>query len=104
MILIVKWLNDFNPQQVPIAEPLLYLGLYALSLSLPSSLLPHVFIWLYDKVLWSSEPLWQVVEVIAVIQLTTNFSKEVVDRIDDQPQLAKVRQNSQRSLLIDSIT
>ena len=66
------------------------LGLLGLILAVPLSVLPSPLLWLYDLVLWSSEPVLQIVETIGAIKLTMSVSREVIDRMDDQPALAKV--------------
>ena len=71
-------------------EPLAQLASVAVLLLFPISLIPYPLVWLYDKVLWLSEPGLQVLEVVLAIQCILKLGQGLVDHIDDQPTLAKV--------------
>lgn len=80
---------------------MLILVLLAISLWVPSSFIPDAIVWLYDKTLSASEILCLIIEVVGVTHLSNRMSDELVDRMDDQPELAKVCELSKEKLCQD---
>lgn len=73
-----------------LAEPLLQLAVTIGLLSLPYSITPTLLVWVYDKVLWVSEPIWLTVEAVGVVYIIVNISRKLVQRMDENPGTSKV--------------
>ncbi|CAH1800483.1 unnamed protein product [Owenia fusiformis] len=58
-------------------------------MSLPISLTPYPLVWIYDKVLWLSNPAWMAIEAYQVVAMITIISQNLVDQIDDHSFLIK---------------
>ena len=74
-----------------LADPLIQLAMTILFLSLKTSVIPGPLVWLFDKVMFISEPVWQLLEALGVVFLIMDISQEAADHADEQPGLAKVR-------------
>ncbi|XP_064618927.1 uncharacterized protein LOC135482633 isoform X2 [Lineus longissimus] len=70
---------------LPYAQVFLFLGL----MCLPVNLIPHPLVWVYDKILWSSEPLWLAVEAAELVGLCMILSQKLQDKIDERPKVYK---------------
>ena len=67
---------------------------------LPFTLVPYPVIWLYDKMLWFSEPLLLIVEVLAVMRIITMLTKFMTDHIDEEPTASKVSHGRMEPFII----
>ena len=61
-----------------LAEPLLQLAVTVTLLSLPPSITLTLIVWIYNKLLWLSEPIWLTLEAVGVIYITVSISRKFV--------------------------
>ena len=73
-----------------LAEPLLQAGVTVALLSLPMSVTPALVVWIFDKLLWVTEPLWLTAEAVGVVAIIISLSRTLVDRMDERPGTSKV--------------
>ena len=74
-----------------LADPIIHIAITIAFLSVRVSIIPAPLVWLFDKVMFVSEPLWQLLEALGVVFFIMEISQEAADHMDDQPGLAKVR-------------
>ena len=96
-VYIVSNLYYVFPLQI-LAEPLLQLAVTVALLSLPLSVTPALVVWIYDKLLWLSEPIWLTVEAVGVVYITVTISRKLVQRMDKRPGTSKVQSGVLSSL------
>ncbi|XP_013415846.1 uncharacterized protein LOC106177571, partial [Lingula anatina] len=65
--------------------PCLELVTLCVLMCLPVSLTPFPVVWLYDKLLWLSEPVWMLTEVLIPLEWAMAMSQKAVDRLDEEP-------------------
>ena len=65
--------------------------LFAVLLFLPINVTPALAVWFYEKLLYLSSPLLSVFEAIYIVLIIMTASQMVVDQMDEQPNLAKVK-------------
>ena len=72
-------------------EPLIQAAILIVVLSLRAPMIPYLLVWCLDKILFISEPIWQILEGLGVVHLSMELSQEAADHMDEQPNMAKVR-------------
>ncbi|XP_033123518.1 uncharacterized protein LOC117122139 [Anneissia japonica] len=77
------------PEMLVPIMPFLKSALFFLLISLPINLVPFVVVWVYDKLIWLSEPALLTLEAVQIVRVTTNLSQRLVQGIQDQPFLMK---------------
>ena len=65
-------------------------GLLVLLLALPMSVTPWLLVEFYSWMLWLAQPIWLVVEVFGVVQLSVRVSQQLLEWMDHRPNLVKV--------------
>ncbi|KAK2168649.1 hypothetical protein LSH36_15g09011, partial [Paralvinella palmiformis] len=76
-----------------LADPIIHIAITIAFLSVRVSIIPGPLVWLFDKVMFVSEPLWQLLEALGVVFFIMEISQEAADHMDDQPGLAKGNPN-----------
>ncbi|XP_071945114.1 uncharacterized protein [Antedon mediterranea] len=69
--------------------PFLKSAFFFLLISLPINLVPFVVVWLYDKLIWLSEPALLTLEAVQIVRVTTSLSQRLVEYIEYQPIFTK---------------
>jgi hypothetical protein len=67
------------------------LTFFVVLLLLPINVTPAIAVWFYEKLLFLSSPLLSVFEAVHIVLFIMKASQLVVDRIEEQPNLAKVK-------------
>ncbi|XP_067672987.1 uncharacterized protein [Haliotis asinina] len=75
---------EYIPRSLFSVVPYLQLGLLVLLAFLPINLTPWPIVWLYDKLLWATEPLLLLAEVILVQNFVMRCSQRVAEKIEDE--------------------
>ncbi|XP_071110865.1 uncharacterized protein [Haliotis cracherodii] len=75
---------EYIPRSLFSFVPYLQFGLLVLLVFLPINLTPWPIVWLYDKLLWATEPLLLLAEVVLVQNFVMRCSQKVVDKIEDE--------------------
>ena len=70
--------------------PFFQIGLFGVLLSVPINLVPYLFLWVYDKLIWLSEPVFLTIEAVEVVRISVRTSLRMSNRIQEQPFLMKV--------------
>jgi hypothetical protein len=50
---------------------------------LPINLVPYPVVWLYDKILWMTEPVLMVAEIILALNFVMHCSQRVIEKIEE---------------------
>jgi hypothetical protein len=83
---LIVYFPIFQSALLPYVQIFLFLGL----MCLPVNIIPYSVIWVYDKLMWVSEPLWLFVEAAELVELCMILSQKLQDKIDEQPKVYKV--------------
>ena len=78
----------FKPQLSLV--PFFQTALFCILLALPITVVPYLFLWVYDKLIWLSEPVFLTIEAVEVVRVSVRTSSRVAEQIDEQPLLMKV--------------
>ena len=81
----------FQKSIVPCLQLAVLVGL----VSLPVTTIPYPVVWVYDKALWMSEPMWLILEVTEVLTGVMALSQTLVNKMEDEDSgLIKVKMAS----------
>ncbi|XP_046570719.1 uncharacterized protein LOC124278973 [Haliotis rubra] len=75
---------EYIPRSLFSVVPYLQLGLLVLLAFLPINLTPWPIVWLYDKLIWATEPLLLLAEVVLVQNFVMRCSQRVAEKIEDE--------------------
>ncbi|XP_038054850.1 uncharacterized protein LOC119727033 [Patiria miniata] len=69
--------------------PFFQTGLFCVLLALPITVVPYLFLWVYDKLIWLSEPVFLTIEAVELVRVSVRTSSRVAEQIEEQPLLMK---------------
>ena len=70
--------------------PFFQTALFGVLLALPITVVPYFFLWVYDKFIWLSEPVFLTIEAVEVVRVSVRTSSRIAEQIEEQPILMKV--------------
>ncbi|XP_033628321.1 uncharacterized protein LOC117290873 [Asterias rubens] len=69
--------------------PFFQTALFGVLLALPITVVPYFFLWVYDKFIWLSEPVFLTIEAVEVVRVSVRTSSRIAEQIEEQPILMK---------------
>ncbi|XP_022104597.1 uncharacterized protein LOC110986742 isoform X3 [Acanthaster planci] len=69
--------------------PFFQTALFCIILALPITVVPYLFLWVYDKLIWLSEPVFLTIEAVELVRVSVRTSSRMAEQIEEQPLLMK---------------
>ncbi|KAL3858142.1 hypothetical protein ACJMK2_012752 [Sinanodonta woodiana] len=89
MIFAYILITQLIPKIMYYIIPYLNIGsLFIVMCLIPMNLIPYPVVWLYDKLLWYSDPLLQLIEVILALNFVMHCSKRATEMIEENEEEA----------------
>ncbi|XP_072024421.1 uncharacterized protein [Amphiura filiformis] len=89
LMLIHTLIGSALPNALTSVIPFFQIGLFGVLLSVPINLVPYLFLWVYDKLIWLAEPVFLTIEAVEVVRISVRTSLRMSNRINEQPFLMK---------------
>ncbi|XP_071791007.1 uncharacterized protein [Asterias amurensis] len=89
MMVLHTMIGAAVPTVLVMVIPFFQTALFGVLLALPITVVPYFFLWVYDKFIWLSEPVFLTIEAVEVVRVSVRTSSRIAEQIEEQPILMK---------------